>query len=163
MHAGRKRIIAGCMTGTSLDGLDVVLAEVRGTGLEASAQALSSAHWALGDLSDALRRLASGGPARPIEYLRAARRLGELHAEAAGALCRASGIARPDLVAAHGQTIWHAPAEGLSWQLFDPWPLVTRLRTPVVHDLRQGDLCAGGQGAPITPLADWVLYRDPVK
>jgi 1,6-anhydro-N-acetylmuramate kinase len=79
-----------------------------------------------------------------------------------GQLCRASGIDRPDLVAAHGQTIWHAPGEGLSWQLFDPWPLVTRLRSPVVHDLRQADLCAGGQGAPITPLADWVLYRDPM-
>lgn len=48
----------------------------------------------------------------------------------------------------------------MSWQLFDPWPIVRRLNVPVCYDLRQADLIAGGQGAPITPLADWVMYRD---
>ncbi len=158
MEAERTRIIAGCRTGTSLDGLDVVLAEVRGTGLAISARTVAGAHRELGELGGVLRRLASGGPAPPIEYLRAARRLGELHAEAVGGLCRGANVPRPDLVAAHGQTIWHASREVLSWQLFDPWPLVTKLRSPVVYDLRQADLNVGGRGAPITPLADWVLY-----
>ena len=51
------------------------------------------------------------------------------------------------------------PGDGLSWQLFDPWPLVRTLNVAVGYDLRQADLIAGGQGAPITPLADWVLFR----
>lgn len=63
-----------------------------------------------------------------------------------------------DLVAAHGQTVWHIGEEQLSWQLFDPWPLVRELGVPVVFDLRQADLIAGGQGAPITPIADPILY-----
>jgi len=66
---------------------------------------------------------------------------------------------RLDAVVAHGQTVCHAPSDGLSWQLFDPWPLVRTLKVAVGYDLRQADLIAGGQGAPITPLADWVLFR----
>lgn len=52
------------------------------------------------------------------------------------------------------------PVPGMSWQLFDPWPMVHQLGVPVCYDLRQADLIAGGQGAPITPIADWVMYRD---
>jgi 1,6-anhydro-N-acetylmuramate kinase len=60
-------------------------------------------------------------------------------------------------VAVHGQTIVHKPP--VSWQLVDPAPIAARLRCPVIFDLRQADLAAGGQGAPITPMADWVLFR----
>ena len=60
--------------------------------------------------------------------------------------------ARLDLVAVHGQTVCHDPP--LSWQLVNPAPIVRRLAVPVVSDLRQADLAAGGQGAPITPLAE---------
>jgi 1,6-anhydro-N-acetylmuramate kinase len=49
----------------------------------------------------------------------------------------------------------------VSCQLLDPWPIVRQLDVPVLHDLRQADLIAGGQGAPITPLADWVMFRQP--
>lgn len=166
------------MTGTSLDGLDVALAEIHGTGLEMKTAFRGMVSIPLGDLADALRHFAEGRPAAPVDYLRAARRLGELHADAVEVLCKthlhrhhnlpegpASSVAgseRPspklDFIVAHGQTIWHAPAEHLSWQLFDPWPLVRRLQVPVCHDLRQADLIAGGQGAPISPIADRVMY-----
>ena len=111
------------MTGTSLDGLDAALAEVRGTGLDAAARLLGLVRRPLGSLA---ARFASGAI---------------------------------DLVAAHGQTICHAHRRGLTLQLLDPWPIARRLRVPVVHDLRRADLAAGGEGAPITPLADWVLFR----
>jgi 1,6-anhydro-N-acetylmuramate kinase len=62
-------------------------------------------------------------------------------------------------VVAHGQTIRHLPAEHLSWQLLDPWPIHHALNVPVCWDLRQADLIAGGHGAPITPLSDWIMYR----
>ncbi|MHC4106692.1 MAG: anhydro-N-acetylmuramic acid kinase, partial [Planctomycetota bacterium] len=64
-----------------------------------------------------------------------------------------------DLIAVHGQTIVHRPP--ISWQLIDPAPIAARFGCPVVSDLRQADLAAGGQGAPITPIADWLLFRDP--
>ena len=155
------RLIAGCMTGTSLDGLDTALAEVHGHGLAMTARYVAHVHHPLGDLAPELHHLAAGRPAQPIRYMQAARRLGDLYADAVETLCRQCLPTDTTLAAvvAHGQTIWHAPEHALSWQLFDPWPLVHRLRVPVCFDLRGSDLAAGGQGAPITPLADWVLYR----
>jgi len=163
MNQPRTRWIVGCMTGTSLDAVDVVLAKVTGSGLEMTAQPIGHLDQSLGPLADRLRALASGTPAPPIDVLRAARALGELHAEAVARLLEQCEHGPIDLVAAHGQTIWHAPDENLSWQLFDPWPIVRRLKVPVVCDLRQSDLIAGGQGAPITPLADWILYRHATR
>ncbi|MBA3686500.1 MAG: anhydro-N-acetylmuramic acid kinase, partial [Planctomycetes bacterium] len=75
----------------------------------------------------------------------------------ADALRELVGDDRLDLAAIHGQTVFHAPP--LSWQLFTPAPVARALRCPVVHDLRAADLAHGGQGAPITPLADWILFR----
>jgi 1,6-anhydro-N-acetylmuramate kinase len=159
------RYIVGCMTGTSLDGLDVVLMRVEGTGLSLHAAYLGSVHRPMGDLAETLRSMASGEAHPPINYMLSSRSLGMLHAEAVTELVQRflPGDASLNLIVAHGQTVWHAPEDGVSWQLFDPMPCVRALRTPVCFNLRQADLVAGGQGAPITPLADWVLYRHPQK
>ena len=151
------------MTGTSLDGIDAALVEVTGAGLDMTARFAGMVHKPFGGLRDHLLAMAEGRAVRPVEIVRAARHLGRIHAEAVGELCHhhLPDGARLDFVAAHGQTILHAPDEHLSWQLFDPWPIVHKVRAPVCYDLRQADLIAGGQGAPLTPIADWVLYRDP--
>ncbi len=145
------------MTGTSLDGLDVALVRITGRGLDMKATHLASISKPLGELGSALRLLAQGQPAPPIDYLRAARALGELHAQAIRELMDTCP-ARLDFIVAHGQTIWHEPQEFLSWQLLDPWPINRAIGVPICYDLRQADLIAGGQGAPITPLADLILY-----
>lgn len=167
MSDERARIVAGCMTGTSLDGLDVALVRIVGTGLAMKAELIG--HHALSmfeDLRSTLMSLALGEAAEPLVYMRAARALGELHADALeGLLAEFPGITC-DFVTAHGQTIWHAPRDKQgpkSWQLFDPWPIVRRLKLPVCYDLRQADLIAGGEGAPLTPIADWVMYREHSK
>ncbi len=149
------------MSGTSLDGLDGVLTKIEGHGLDMKATFVAMQSRAFGDLRNRLLKLTKGTPAPPIDYLRAARQLGELHADAVSHLCtdHLPDGARLDFVVAHGQTIWHAPDEHLSFQLLDPWPIVRCLDVPVCYDLRQADLIAAGQGAPITPLADWVMYR----
>ena len=158
----RPRYIAGCMTGTSLDALDVALVGVTGTGLSMRATLIGQHSRPLGELRESLHALASDVPQPPSVFPRAARAFGELHAAAVTALCEASLPVGATLAcaAAHGQTISHRPAEGVSWQLLDPWPIVQQCAVPVVCDLRQADLIAGGQGAPITPIADWLLYRD---
>ncbi|MGB0766728.1 MAG: anhydro-N-acetylmuramic acid kinase [Phycisphaeraceae bacterium] len=169
MAHGRTRIVAGCMTGTSLDGLDVALVKIVGTGPEMRAELLGHRAVSFADgLRGTLRSIASGEANEPLVFMRAARALGEMHADALRDLF-ADGLiptsTTVDFVAAHGQTIWHAPGSkdnngaGMSWQLFDPWPIVRRLDVPVCYDLRQTDLIAGGEGAPLTPIADWVMYR----
>lgn len=160
------RIVAGCMTGTSLDGLDVALVRIDGHGLEMKPTLIG--HHAVsmpGDLRDTLMHLASGGAAEPIVYLRAARQLGLFHAEGLAELFSQHPGDKPDFITAHGQTIWHAPRDSadlgpMSWQLLDPWPIVQRHGAPVCYDLRQADLIAGGEGAPLTPIADGVMYRE---
>ena len=156
------------MTGTSLDGLDAALACVEGTGLDLRARQARSLHHPLpAGLRKTLSFLTSGQAAQPSVYLQTARQLGQLHADAIVKLCQQQRDANPnfapDLIVVHGQTIWHAPSDGLSWQLMDPWPIVRRLGIPVLYDLRQADLIASGHGAPITALSDWVLLRNPSR
>ncbi|MEM6458736.1 MAG: anhydro-N-acetylmuramic acid kinase [Planctomycetota bacterium] len=158
----RVRHVVGCMTGTSLDGLDVALARITGVGLDMTAEHLGLVSVPLPDgLRDTLRSLAEGGARPPLDVLRTARHLGVVHAEAVAELLRRHPDTAVDFVVAHGQTIWHAPGDALSWQLFDPWPIVRALGLPVCYDLRQADLVAGGQGAPVTPIADPILFPGP--
>lgn len=148
------------MTGTSLDGIDLVLAEVVGHGPTMRARLLPNASASLsaplGELAPRLRAAAQQEPLTAREFAALALDLGELHAQLAHQLCTDAGV-RPVLAALHGQTICHAPPH--SWQLLNPWPVVAALQCPVVHDLRGADLAEGGQGAPLTPLADWILFR----
>ena len=165
MNQSLARMVAGCMTGTSLDAVDVALTQITGQGLGMRAQFIGMVSLDLGELRRPLLQMTAGEPHPPVAYARMARALGQLHAEAVTQLCalHLPSNAGLDMVVAHGQTIWHAPEEALSWQLMDPWPIVRKLRVPVLYDLRQADLIAQGQGAPISPLADWVLYRDQLQ
>lgn len=151
------RLAVGCMTGTSIDGLDAALVESRGEGLRARVRVLEHRHWPLGLLAGVLRDIAEQKPMPVEHFARAALELGTFHAEC---LAQMLGDRRVDLVAAHGQTVFHRPP--VSMQMISPFPIASRLGCDVVCDLRQADLCAGGQGAPITPIADWVLMRGGV-
>lgn len=157
----QSRLAVGCMSGTSLDGLDVALLRLSGSGLALSAQILSGARGEFDpDTLATLRALSQRAPVDAERISNAALRLALLHAQTIREALNHAGVDRPDLICAHGQTVFHAPP--LSWQLFNPWPLARELKAPVVFDLRGSDLAHGGQGAPITPLADWILFRDPL-
>jgi len=152
------------MSGTSLDGLDVVLARMSGEGLAMDAEYVGMHSVPLPDpLRQTLEAMTQGKAHAPLDYMRAARHLGVVHAQACMELMTQLRQPAVDFVVAHGQTVWHAPQDCLSWQLFDPWPLTRTLRRPVCYDLRQADLVAGGQGAPITPMADPILYKDKAQ
>jgi len=154
--ASRSRIVIGAMTGTSLDGLDMVAVRILGEGLSMTCEVLGAESAPLGDLAGPLRALASGVAMPAPEIADLALRFGQLHAQVAALLSQ--HVNGCDLFCAHGQTVTHAPP--VSWQLLNPWPIAAALDCPVVTDLRGADLACGGQGAPITPLVDWVLFRD---
>jgi anhydro-N-acetylmuramic acid kinase len=151
------RLVVGCMTGTSLDAADAALVEIRGRGLDLAAHVLATSSRPLGDLANPLRRLAEQEATTAAEIADTTRRFALLHAE----LVRdaAGGRGPIDLIAVHGQTVFHRPP--LSWQLFSAPILAHASDTPVVTDLRAADLAAGGRGAPITPLSDWLMFRGP--
>jgi 1,6-anhydro-N-acetylmuramate kinase len=143
------------MTGTSIDGLDAALVEIEGSGLAMRAKVVRCVSRPLGEVGTTLRMIAEQRPMIASEIAAAMHTFALLHAAAiqellAGQTC--------DLACVHGQTVFHKPPH--SWQLMQPAPIAAAIGCPVVYDLRQADLAAGGQGAPITPIADWVLFRD---
>ncbi len=151
----RQRLVVGAMTGTSIDGIDVIVARIDGWGLGIRAELIKHLGRGLGPLADDLRRAAQQAPMSAEQFAKLALALGELHATAIAELLEPKQAV--DLIAVHGQTIIHQPP--ISWQLIDPMPIAREFGCPVIYDLRQADLAAGGQGAPITPIADWILFR----
>ena len=144
------------MTGTSLDGMDLAAVRIMGSGLSMRCEVVGFESAPLGDLAGPLRALASGVGMPALEIAQLALRFGELHAQTA--LILKQRVGGCDLCCAHGQTVVHEPP--VSWQLLNPWPIARALQCQVVTDLRGADLACGGQGAPITPIADWALFRD---
>ncbi len=142
------------MTGTSIDALDIAVLRVRHYGLQLQATLTATSTVPLGKLAAPLRRLAEQEPMTAGEIARLQREFALLHLEALKPLHERHKL---DLVCVHGQTVFHAPPD--SWQLFQPAPLAHGLGVPVVCDLRAADLANGGQGAPLTPLADFLLLR----
>ena len=155
----RMRLVLGAMTGTSIDGIDLALAAIRGEGLAVRAELRAFRSAGLGPLGARLRAAADQHPVTAGELADLARELGELHAREALALLREARLDRIDLAAIHGQTVFHRPPTSL--QLLNAHPIAEALGCDIVFDLRGQDLACGGQGAPLTPLADWVLFRAP--
>ncbi len=154
----RTRFVVGCMTGTSLDGIDAALVHVTGRGLKLRATVLAHRSASLGPLLCTWRDLAEQRPVTAHRITAAIRDAALRHLRL---IRRLVGNRRLDLVALHGQTVFHRPPH--SWQAVDPMPVAVGLNVPVVCDLRGADLACGGQGAPITPLADWVFFAHPRK
>ncbi len=150
----QTRVVVGCMTGTSIDALDVAVVRVRGRGLGMTVEFVRGHSAGLGAIGARLRAMADQEALTAGEIARVSREFALLHASAVREVLMGETAA---LVAVHGQTVFHAPP--VSWQMFNGAVLAHELGMPVVFDLRGADLAAGGQGAPITPLADWVLFR----
>jgi anhydro-N-acetylmuramic acid kinase len=152
-HPGIRKVV-GCMTGTSLDAIDVAALTVDGHGLDMRVQIETQATLPLGALAPRLRAMAEQQPMTAGEIAQLGHDFSRLHITAIKGAC---GRQKPDLIAIHGQTVFHQPP--LSWQFLTPAPIAWELNANVVYDLRAADIAAGGQGAPITPVADWILFR----
>ncbi|GDY11386.1 anhydro-N-acetylmuramic acid kinase [Planctomycetota bacterium] len=145
------------MTGTSLDGLDAAVVAIKGNGLAMRVDLVDQVAVPLpAELSRDLRAMAEQVPRTTGDIAWTLAAFTRFHLESLLPLAKRRVI---DLVAVHGQTVFHAPP--LSWQAFAPAPLAHGLGVPVVCDLRAADLADGGQGAPITPLADLILFGHP--
>lgn len=166
----RTRRVIGLNSGTSADGLDIVLLEVRGSGWSSSARALRFRTATYPEsLSKSLHDLlrASARSARPPvpTICQADHQLGRFMGRAARTMrAWAEGRGLPcHLVGSHGQTIWHGPrlTPDLSGTLQIGHPATISLLSglPVVADFRQADVAAGGEGAPLTPAFDYFLFR----
>ncbi len=154
----RRRQVIGCMTGTSLDGLDAALIGVAGVGLDLSIEVLDFRAFAFpAELQRRLRDAAKQVPMTAGEFAKLGREFGEFHAACLKGVWGGcdGGV---DLVAVHGQTVFHGPPD--SWQLVNVYPIARVLGCAVIFDLRGADLAGSGEGAPITPLVDALVLGD---
>lgn len=151
MAADASCLIIGLMSGTSVDGVDGVLARFDRTG---KPEQLASASLELpADLRQILLSLNTPGANELHRSAMAAIALSDLYAEVTGALLKQAALGASAIAAigAHGQTVRHQPALGYTLQLLAPARLVERTGISVVADFRSRDVAAGGQGAPLVP------------
>jgi anhydro-N-acetylmuramic acid kinase len=145
------RNVAGLMTGTSMDGLDVALCRVTSAPLGFELLAFETV-----PMPTELRRsLAAERLADVGAVARANMALGHYFADALADVLAQHPVTL-HLIGSHGQTVYHEHGV-TTLQLGDPTPLAARFGCPVVHDFRAGDIVAGGAGAPLVPYVDYRL------
>ncbi len=143
--------VAGVMSGTSLDGIDVAIVQIAG-------RRISTIGFQSTPYSAAVRRAilaVSNTTAHTRDVARLNVRLGELYARAIQRACRRYGPV--DLIGCHGQTIYHEGGVSTT-QIGEAAVIAERIGVPVVSDFRTRDIAAGGQGAPLVPFADGLLF-----
>lgn len=156
-QASTGLLYVGLMSGTSLDGVDAVLAELGNRPL------ILSSHWQAypEDIKAELLALHRPGENELDRTARLSNRIASLYAEAVQAVLAQANVStrRVRAIGCHGQTVRHQPARGYSLQLNNPALLAELTGITVVADFRGRDLAAGGQGGPLVPAFHAALFR----
>ena len=164
------RRVVGLMSGTSVDGIDAALVEIGGSDQapEVRLLAFEDRPWPEG-VREQIFPLFRPETATvdKIGYMNFL--MGEIYAQAVVSVVEKAGLtlADIDLIGSHGQTIWHAPEpcdkDGFpvvfTVQIGEGSVIAARTGVPTVSDFRVADLAVGGQGAPLVPFSEYLLYR----
>ena len=164
--------VVGLMSGTSADGIDAVLVEIsEQPGMPAcesprylSIRTLAYANTPFdAELRERVFELFSPPSSTVDKICRMNVVLGEAFAQAALGVIRAAGLAPEDvhLVGSHGQTIQHMPACRATLQIGEAAVIAQRTGITTVSNFRARDMAAGGEGAPLVPYFDWLVFRHP--
>lgn len=156
----RPTLAVGLMSGTSMDGMTAALVRFRGP-THADLLGHVTRPYSLDERS-ALERSQGQATARELAHLHAA--IGRAAVEAVQHLLAETRASAADLsfIAFSGHTMWHEPPV-VSWQLGEPALLAETFGVRVVSSLRARDVAAGGEGAPLVPMADVLLFGDPTR
>jgi anhydro-N-acetylmuramic acid kinase len=156
----KTRLIAGAMSGTSADGVDVAVARIEGIGINLSACVLHHHHRPYPpELAASIVKLREDGHTTLAQMADLARQISLIYAAAVNEALVGAHLSSSDLsaIAAHGQTLFHLPPQTIQW--IDPALLAAETGCAVISDFRRADCAVGGQGAPLVPFADFVLFR----
>jgi anhydro-N-acetylmuramic acid kinase len=161
-------IVAGVMSGTSADGIDVALVNISGSE-PLALKLLAHHHFPYpARVRQAVLAAMNATGASVADLSRLNFVLGELYADAVSKALQKSDTTNLELVGCHGQTIYHQGEAArylgrnvaCTWQTGEGSVIAARLRVPVVSDFRPADMAAGGKGAPLVPFLDFALFRD---
>ncbi|ALL23917.1 anhydro-N-acetylmuramic acid kinase AnmK [Bacillus tropicus] len=163
--------IAGVMSGTSLDGIDVALVRIEGSGVDSKVKLI---HFTTvpfrNDIKSEIQQALSIENSNVQLICSLNFKLGLCFANAVKEVCKEANFSleQLDLIGSHGQTIYHQPKpEGnmiaSTLQIGEPAVIAYDTNTTVISNFRTMDMAAGGQGAPLVPYSEVILYRDPSK
>ena len=158
-------LAVGLMSGTSLDGIDAVLCDICGSGnttrikqLEFTTLPLSS------EIKEKIKRCCNN-QATVAQVCSLNFELGELFAKAVQSVCKQYGVKTTQLgfIASHGQTIYHIPRKTSDYaastlQIGESAVIAQRCGCPCIANFRVKDIAAGGEGAPLVPFSEYILY-----
>ncbi len=162
--------VIGLISGTSTDGIDAALVDIKGKGLNSRLKLVTYKTYPYPKgLKERIIDASTKGRVDEICHLNFY--LGELFSEAAKAIVRDTKIENVALIGSHGQTIHHIPdakKEGKfsirsTMQIAEPSIIAERTGITVVADFRPGDIASGGEGAPLTPYLHYILFNQPKK
>ena len=166
-------LVLGMMSGTSADGIDAALVRISGAPPSIAAKLEGHHHVRFSSrLRQAILRLANGGATTTAEISQLNFLLGEEFAAAAIEACKRwrLPLQKLSLIGSHGQTIYHQGVVSRflgsrriasTLQIGEPSIIAERTGVTTIGDFRPADMAAGGQGAPLVPFVDYLLYRDP--
>jgi anhydro-N-acetylmuramic acid kinase len=161
-------LVVGLMSGTSLDGIDAALVELN--------ESVQKPEWRVLGFTEqpytaqqrqTIHDAITHGNADSLCRLHAD--LGEWFAEAALRVCNDAGVAPQSVsaIGSHGQTVWHVPPQagrrGATLQLGCPATIAERTGIDVISDFRTRDIAAGGEGAPLVPWVDRMLFAHDTR
>jgi anhydro-N-acetylmuramic acid kinase len=171
---GIKMIVAGVMSGTSADGINVALVQI-GDGSIAPGRRRAPQINLLGHaeysypkkVRAAILAAMNASKASVADLARLNFLLGELYADSILATERQFKL-KADLIGCHGQTLYHhgelqrflGRKVAATWQTGEAAIVAARVGAPVISDFRPADMAAGGKGAPLVPFLDYALFRD---
>ncbi len=161
-------VVAGVMSGTSADGIDVAVVKIAPVKGQPKLTLLGHEGFRYpAALRNAVLAAMNAKSTSTAELARLNWRLGIAYAEAVKATAARHKV-QIDLIGCHGQTLYHQalPAAyagknfACTWQLGEASLIAAEVGVPVVSNFRPADMAAGGQGAPLVPLLDYVLFAD---
>src|ERR1035441_8742293 len=166
--SAKTMTVAGIMSGTSADGIDVAVVQIAAGKMRPKLTLLAHEGFAFpAALRRAVLAAMNAASTSTVELARLNWRLGLAYAEAARETVKRHNV-KLDLVGCHGQTLYHQPRAqayagrrfACTWQAGEAAAIAAALGVPVVSNFRPLDMLAGGQGAPLVPLLDYVLFAD---
>ena len=166
--SAKTMTVAGIMSGTSADGIDVALVRIADGKARPSLTLLAHEGFAFpAALRRAVLAAMNAASTSTAELARLNWRLGLAYAEAVRATLKRHKV-ELDLIGCHGQTLYHQPRAAMyagrnfacTWQAGEAQVMAATLGIPVVSNFRPADMLAGGQGAPLVPLLDYVLFAN---
>ncbi|QUI25698.1 anhydro-N-acetylmuramic acid kinase [Vallitalea pronyensis] len=161
-----KRCAVGLMSGTSLDGIDAALVEIEGSGTKTNVNllALDTLNFNV-DERNRILALCAPETSRVNDICHMNVHLGEKMAEAALKVIHKAGMLpeQVDFISSHGQTIYHMPDDYATLQIGELAVIAARTGILTVGDFRPHDMAVGGQGAPLVPYVDYLLFSHDVK